>query len=52
MEFHDIFVDYPISHFTEIREVGIQLIHVDRRLDGQTDEKKDGWTNNSLIPSR
>jgi len=52
LEFHDIFVDSPISHFTEIRAVGIQLIHVDRRVEGQTDEKKDGWTNNSHIPSQ
>jgi hypothetical protein len=45
----------PISNFTEIRPVGIALIHVDRQTDRQTDkqteDKKGGWTK-SLLPSQ
>jgi hypothetical protein len=50
--FHDIFVDSPTSQFTEILAFGIKLIHVDRWVDGHTNEKEDGWTNNSLIAPR
>jgi hypothetical protein len=45
--FDSLSKNVQISNFMEIRPVGAELFHVDRRTDGRTDRNDDGNTRSS-----